>query len=325
VDRIDEICNALKEYKINVEGQQKYCEERIQIVRQYLNNEVAIQEKRVAAEEKLEQIIDLFLQIEKDSINQNIKLEENVVNQLEESRQVQENMIRGFEESRQVQERMVEKLEESQKYEEQTRIIIENMQTQLNYSEQNEKKLDDAETKLRRLEAQVSSSEEERTNLRRQLEEKGREFQQWKEEFKDLDTELGYYNIFKKWNGKGKDSIGSQIKDTSFSVFLATCSEDEILPYIYDNVEVLLRKGTEPTAINAINAVIDCCISIHNRRGNGQLIRQEVAEGDSYEQRLHNKNERGSYFGKVEKIILQGVLNDGSIYKNCKAYVDITD
>ena len=47
VDRIDEICNALKEYKINVEGQQKYCEERIQIVRQYLNNEVAIQEKRV--------------------------------------------------------------------------------------------------------------------------------------------------------------------------------------------------------------------------------------------------------------------------------------
>lgn len=283
MDRIDEICNAFKEYQANVDGRQKCCEQQIQIMRQYVNNEIAIQEKRVAAEEKLERIIDIIFQIQTDSFNQKEKLEEDVANQLEESRQAQ-----------------------------------------LNDSEQNEKKPDDAEEKLRRLEAQFSSSEEERANLRRQLEETGREFQQWKEDFKDLRTDLEYYNAFKKWNGKEKDSIGSQIKDSSFSVFLAACSEDKILPYIYDNVEVLLRKGTEPAAVNAINAVIDCCISIHNRRGNDQLIRQNVAEGDPFEQRIHNKNEKGSYLGKVEKVILQGVLIRGSIYKNCKAYVDIT-
>ncbi len=226
---------------------------------------------------------------------------------------------------------MIDKIDSQDKYFEQmNRYLVQQNESQKEELARCKGSLDHLTEEKSRLEEEkkdlkegTCKLEEEKKNLEEEKKHLEEKVQSLKME-PEIETGRNLYQRYKSWPGKEQLAL-TELASESFFEFLCNCSSEGQIGYIFNRIATnLVWEGSDQEGIEIMDEIIDYCIAMQNKNGN-KLHRQEVKEGDEYNYRLHQKMGDAPNQGHVERIRLLGVEQNGKIYEDCRAFVDITN
>lgn len=300
-------------------------------LKQLLEELREIRNKYLAKQEEVErQLLELCNSQEKELLRQREK-----DSQVQEELQALSRKLDRMIDKMESQDKHIEQLNgylkqqnESQKEElARCKDLLEHLKGEKHRLEEEKKVLAEGSCKLKEekknLEGEIHGLEEEKKELEEKKEHLEEKVQGLKME-PEIETGRNLYQRYKAWPGKEQLAL-TELASESFFAFLCNCSSEGQIEYIFNRIAMnLVWEGSDQEGIEIMNEIIDYCITMQNKNGK-KLHRQEVKEGDEYNYRLHQKMGDAPNQGYVERVRLLGVEQNGKIYEECRAFVDITN